>query len=44
MFSLELQNSNQLQINDLKNYLENEKILFDAVCTKFPENWIDKNF
>ncbi len=44
LVSPELQNSNQLQINDLKNYLENEKILFDAVCTKFPENWIDKNF
>ena len=44
LVSQELQNSNQLQINDLKNYLENEKILFDAVCTKFPENWIDKKF
>lgn len=44
LVSPELQNSNQLQISDLKNYLEDEIILFDAVCTKFPENWIDKNF
>ena len=38
--SPELQQTNSIRINDLKSYLEDQNILFDAVCTKYPELWI----
>jgi len=40
LVSPELQPNNLLRISDLKKIIYQEKILFDAVCTKFPEQWI----
>tara|TARA_B100001248_G_C27394780_1_gene464764 strand:+ start:2514 stop:3098 length:585 start_codon:yes stop_codon:yes gene_type:complete len=38
--SPEIQPHNSLHINDIKNILKKEEIFLDAVCTKFPEQWI----
>ena len=38
--SPELQPSNKLHISDLKNILKKEEIIPDAICTKFPNEWI----
>ena len=40
LVSPELQKLNHISIINLKSYLEEENILFDAVCTKNPELWI----
>ena len=40
LVSPELQKLNHINIINLKSYLEEENILFDAVCTKKPELWI----
>ncbi len=40
LVSPELHQSNTLSIDNLKNSLNKQKILFDAVCTKLPEKWI----
>jgi len=40
LVSPELQKLNHISIINLKSYLEEENILFDAVCTKKPELWI----
>lgn len=39
LVSPELQINNKLQIKDVRNIIEKEKIFFDAVCTKFPQEW-----
>ena len=38
--SPELQPSNKLHISDIKNILKKEEIIPDAICTKFPNEWI----
>ena len=40
LVSPELQPINNLQIKDIKNILKKEMIVSDAVCTKFPHEWI----
>lgn len=40
LVSPELQIKNKLKIGEVKNIIFNERISFDAVCTKFPEQWI----
>jgi len=40
LVSPELQKLNHISIVNLKSYLKEENILFDAVCTKKPELWI----
>lgn len=40
LVSPELQKLNYQIISDLKSYLKDEDILFDAVCTKKPELWL----
>ena len=39
LVSPELQISNKMNINEIKNFLKRNNFVFDAVCTKFPENW-----
>ena len=39
LVSPELNQFNTLKVSDLRNFLIQKKINFDAVCTKLPEEW-----
>ena len=39
LVSPELQSNNKLKINEVKNIILEKNIIFDAVCTKYPNNW-----
>ena len=39
LVSPELHINNKLKINELKNIISKRNILFDAVCTKYPNKW-----
>lgn len=39
LVSPEINQYNTIKITDLKNFLIEKKIIFDAVCTKLPEAW-----
>ena len=39
LVSPELNNGNLIDLKNLKTFIQEKKINFDAVCTKFPEEW-----
>ena len=41
LVSPELQKYNNIEIYNLQKHIKKEEILFDAVCTKFPDKWIN---
>lgn len=41
LVSPELQEYNNIEIYNLQKHIKKEEIFFDAVCTKFPDKWID---
>ena len=40
LVSPEIHKINNMKIKEIKEILEKENLLFDAVCTKFPDQWI----
>ena len=39
LVSPELQKNNKMEIQQIKNHLKKNNFNFDAVCTKYPEDW-----